>query len=177
MGDLRDEEIKVYSTQIFLGESSNKEEVFKKFTEIESMLSSDESIKNFISDFHNDRNIMIFCTNLRLICLNTLNDVGTKEIFLNKIKYIESDFDSGYGKMKVSSENEILEIEGISENSVRSILLMIKESKTSEDEIRMKKIEEFNLTEQIEKLNGLREKSIISTEEFERAKASLVHQK
>lgn len=164
------------SKKDFFTESIKRRESNKELEEIEKGLLEGEKIQHFISDLYGDSNMLIIFTTSRLIYVDKrYGETKQEEITLSQIKYIESDVDFGYGKIRICSEKVALEIEKITESSLRKIFSVIKTSKEREDESVKKLRTEFSLTEQIENLTMLKEKDIISGEEFNRTKSSLTH--
>lgn len=164
------------SKKDFFTESIKRRESNKELEEIERGLLEGEKIQHFISDLYGDSNMLIIFTTSRLIYVDKrYGETKQEEITLSQIKYIESDVDFGYGKIRICSEKVALEIEKITESSLRKIFSVIKTSKEREYESVKKLRTEFSLTEQIENLTMLKEKDIISGEEFNRTKSSLIH--
>lgn len=164
------------SKKDFFTESIKRRESNKELEEIEKGLLEGEKIQHFISDLYGDSNMLIIFTTSRLIYVDKrYGETKQEEITLSQIKYIESDVDFGYGKIRICSEKVVLEIEKITELSLRKIFSVIKTSKEREDESVKKLRTGFSLTEQVENLTMLKEKEIISGEEFNRAKSYLIH--
>lgn len=164
------------SKKDFFTESIKRRESNKELEEFEKGLSEGENIQHFISDLYGDSNVLIIFTTSRLIYLDKrYGETKQEKIVLSQIKYIESDFDFGYGKIRICSEEVILEIEKITESSLSEIFSMIKTLREKEEENVKERRKELNLTEEIENLTMLKEKNIISIEEFNRAKSYLLH--
>lgn len=164
------------SKKDFFTESIKRRESNKELEEFEKGLPEGENVQHFISDLYGDSNVLIIFTTSRLIYVDKrYGETKQEEIILSQIKYIESDFDFGYGKIRICSEEVVLEIAEITESSLRKIFSMIKTSKEREEESVKKLRTGFSLTEQIENLTMLKEKDIISNEEVNKAKSSLIH--
>lgn len=164
------------SKKDFVTESIKRRESNKELEEIEKGLLEGESIQHFISDLYGDSNVLIIFTTSRLIYVDKrYGETKQEEITLSQIKYIESDVDFGYGKIRICSEKMVLEIGEITESSLRNIFLIIKTLKENEEDNVKERRKGFNSTNQIEDLTMLKEKNIISNEEFNRAKSYLLH--
>ncbi|MGG5462419.1 PH domain-containing protein [Clostridium sp. B9] len=176
MRSFGDELKKSESKKDFFTESIKRRENNEVLIKIEKSLNEGEKVQHFISNLYGNNKKTIVFTTSRLIYLeHGYGKEEKKEVVLSQIKYIESDFDLGYGKIRICSDDLFLEIDEITESTLRSILFMVKESKDFEEEKSKNKRTAFNLGEEIEKLNILKEKRIISNEEFKKAKMALIH--
>lgn len=164
------------SKKDFFRESIKRRESNKELEEFEKGLPEGENVQHFISDLYGDSNVLIIFTTSRLIYVDKrYGETKQEEITLSQIKYIESDFDFGYGKIKICSEEMELEIDKITESSLRNIFLMIKTLREKEEESVKERRKGYNLKERVDNLTMLKEKNIISSEEFNRAKSYLLY--
>lgn len=153
----------------------------REIKELPSILWEDESVENIIQGTYNNGTGMLIATNKRLIFVDKgMIKLRVEDFPYDKISSIQYQTGILLGKMSVFTSGNRAEITNLSKNETKPFAEYVRARVTSKSEHagmqRNEKQEskKSNTIEQLEKLAVLKEKGILSNEEFLREKEKLL---
>lgn len=151
----------------------------KEINELPSILSPDEQINNIIQGMYNGGQGILVSTNRRLIFIDKglLYGVKVEDFPLDKITSIQYETGLIFGKVKIHTSGNIALIDQVEKSASRKFAEFVRDKLSQPKETVVQVIQSSqqpDILEQIEKLAQLKQKGILSDEEFAEQKKKLL---
>lgn len=152
----------------------------KEINELPKVLANDENIKYATSGLLNGSTWLITCTNKRILFLDKGMLYGLKQVDIPLEKVNSISYSTGLvlGKIEVWDGASKMVIENVSKSTVK---IFVDAVNTAREELNNNSNSQNNTSSgqdvvtQLEKLAGLKEKGILTDEEFQKQKAKILN--
>ena len=150
----------------------------KEIVELPKILSTDEKLDNIIQGTYNGGIGILVSTNRRLIFIDKGIIYGLKveDFPLNKITSIQYETGMIFGKLKIHTSGNIATIDNVEKITVRKFAEFVRNKIENPSETPSVNPNEIDVYEKLEKLGKLKEKGILSEEEFKVQKEKLLNE-
>ena len=147
----------------------------KEIKELPKILSKNEKIDNIIEGMYNGGIGILVSTNRRLIFIDKgiLYGLKVEDFPLNKISSIQYETGLLSGKIKIHTTGNITTIDKVEKTSVRDFAEFVRNK--IELKAETKNENQNDIFDKLEKLGNLKDKGILSNEEFEIQKKKLLN--
>lgn len=150
----------------------------KEIKELPEILSEDERVEKIVEGLYNQYNGIFVCSNKRLIFVDKglLYGLIVEDFPIEKVNSIQCKTSLLFGKLTINSSGNETVIDHVDKKQAKSFCnyvttkLNSKENVTGTTNVEIKE----NLISQLEKLAQLKEKGILSDEEFDKAKTKIL---
>lgn len=151
----------------------------KEINELPNILSPDEQINNIIQGMYNGGQGILVSTNRRLIFIDKglLYGVKVEDFPLDKITSLQYETGLIFGKVKIHTSGNIAVIDQVEKSASRKFAEFVRDKLSQPKEQVVQVIQtsqQPDVLEQIEKLAQLKQKGILSDEEFAEQKKKLL---
>ncbi len=148
----------------------------KEINELPNILSLEEKIDNIVQGIYNNGQGILVSTNTRLIFVDKglLYGLKVEDFPLDKITSIQYETGLLWGKIKIHTSGNIATIENVDKSSSRQFSEFIRNKISQPKETITPINSQINVIDQIEQLAKLKEKGILSEEEFSEQKKKLL---
>lgn len=162
------ENLKLDSFRKFLGR--------KEINELPEILSANEKIDNLIQGIYNKGQGILVSTNRRLVFVDKglLYGLRVEDFPLEKITSIQYETGLIFGQVKIHISANIAVIDQVDKAAARKFAEFVRDKLSQPKEAAQQKIQEPNILDQLEKLGNLKERGILSDEEFQQQKRKLL---
>jgi hypothetical protein len=148
----------------------------REINELPEILAQTEIIDNIVQGTYNNGQGILASTNRRLIFIDKgiLYGLKVEDFPLDKISTIQ--YETGFllGGIKIHTSGNIAKIENVEKSIARSFSEFVRDKLSQQKEISTISISEPDILDQIEKLANLKEKGILSEDEFNEQKKKLL---
>ena len=152
--------------------------VRKEIKEMANILQDDEELVYAISGITEGDTWLISCTDRRVIFLNNgfVYGLKQKEIPLNRINSIEQSKGFVYGKIAIWDGASKIEIGNILKPTIPIMVETINKAiDDAKKNTQPQQSNSIDVSEQLEKLASLRDRQIVTQDEFEKQKAKILN--
>ena len=148
----------------------------KEINELPNILAENEKIDNITQGTYNNSNGILVSTNRRLIFIDKGLVFGLKveDFPLDKITSIQYETGLMFGKIKIHTSGNNAVIDNVDKNSARSFSEFVRNKLSEPKSVSQTVIQNTSLADELQKLSELKEKGILSEEEFTKIKMDLI---
>jgi hypothetical protein len=152
----------------------------KEINELPKILAANETLDHMIQGFYNNGNGILVSTDRRLIFIDKglLYGVKVEDFPLDKISSIQYETGLLLGKVKIHSTSNVATIENVDKSAARKFSEFVRDKLSRPKEqaapVIVQAAAQPSVIEQIEKLAQLKEKGILSDDEFAEQKKKLL---
>jgi hypothetical protein len=151
----------------------------KEINELPDILAADEQIDNIIQGMYNNGQGILVSTNRRLVFVDKglLYGIKVEDFPLDKLTSIQYETGLLFGKVKLHTSGNIASIEQVDKSAARKFAEFVRDKLSQPKQqapVQPAAAAQPGILEQIEKLAQLKEKGILSEEEFTEQKKKLL---